>query len=60
MNDDDSITVDYRYWTGDFDVNATAIDTYYETPKIRYFNCKRCGAAGQSVKCEYCGSAEGE
>ena len=25
---------------------------------IRYFNCKRCGAVGQSGVCEYCGSAE--
>ena len=24
----------------------------------RYFNCKRCGAVGQSGVCEFCGSAE--
>lgn len=27
-------------------------------PKIKYFNCKRCGAVGQKNVCEYCGSAE--
>ena len=28
----------------------------YETS--HYFNCKRCGAVGQSGVCEYCGSVE--
>jgi len=31
------------------------MDAY--TP-IRFFNCKHCGAVGQSGVCEYCGSAE--
>ena len=42
----------------------TVTTTCYEPPsyenvkRIKYFNCKRCGAVEQQGVCEYCGSAE--
>ena len=44
---------------GPYTVTATCYDPpSYENKRIKYFNCKRCGAVGQKDKCEYCGSAE--
>ena len=53
-------------WSNHIDVWTRVTTTRWEDcvdggsnyEPIRYFNCKRCGAVGQSGVCEYCGSAE--
>ena len=39
-------------------ISHNTYDSIGNYEPIRYFNCKRCGAVGQSGVCEYCGSAE--
>ena len=54
---DDEITLTTAFDSKDY-YTLTAVLPYEEHKRIKYFNCKRCGAVGQQGVCKYCGSAE--
>lgn len=48
----ENIIKDYDWLIVDFSEEPSII----ESPKIKYTNCKNCGAPLKSDKCEYCGT----